>query len=206
MLGKFVFIGLLIMLAGCAKRESPVEAEPAVRNEAQDKIEEKVIYGDDDRKDLFQVTNARERALADSTVALVKSTDVAIGNGKANLSGSDYGPSQGLCRNEPFYEQFTAAFCSGFLVAPNLIVTAGHCIVDVGDCSATRFVFGYALKAQGVLPRQVASSEVYSCQRIVARKQVAAGADYAVIELDREVVDISPWPCAEAEPRRWEKH
>ena len=96
---------------------------------------EKVIYGADDRLDYYQASSA-EKALADSTVALFKSYKVAA-DGK--LTVSHYGSSLNLCAEEPFREQVTGAFCSGTLVAEDLIMTAGHCITDENACAATKF-------------------------------------------------------------------
>jgi len=143
-----------------------------------------VIYGDDDRLDLYQVKNARIKQLADSTVALFKAGDVGA-DGK--LSTSHYGEELSLCKEEPFYDQHTGAFCSGSLVAPDVIMTAGHCVRSESACKGTKFVFGFGVKQEGVLPKQVDPSQVYGCSKIIAREEVGTGADYALVKLDRKV-------------------
>ena len=97
-----------------------------------------------------------------------------------------------LCSSEKYREQDTAAFCSGTLVGPDTVLTAGHCIQSAFDCQSTSFVFGFAVKAAGVLPRSVASSEVYKCKQIIKQQRVDNGADFAVIQIDRQVTNHRP--------------
>ncbi|MDA8131370.1 MAG: serine protease [Elusimicrobia bacterium] len=150
--------------------------------------EDKGIYGADDRQDYFQVSEARRR-LADSTVAFFKAGSVSA-DGKLALE--NFGEKAQLCKKEPFREQPIGAFCSGSLVAPDLVMTAGHCVKDSYDCANAKMVFGYAIKEQGKNPSGVDPSEVYSCKGIVAREQENGGADYAIIKLDRPVPNHEP--------------
>jgi subtilisin-like proprotein convertase family protein len=183
-------VGLLAAasLAACAK--SPQNINTANTEETpENKLTIQMIYGNDDRQDLYQVNSELYRKLADSTVALVKSTDMkASGSTLFNLPMDSYGELQNLCKTEPFYDEPMAAFCSGSLVGPNLILTAGHCVANADECGETRFLFGYAVKQPGAFPATVSTQETYSCKRIVAREQNTIGADYALIELDRNVV------------------
>ena len=148
---------------------------------------EKVIYGADDRLDIYQVTDAKLLKLADSTVGLFQAGDVSIGGAIARLTTDSYAQSYGLCKEEPFYDQVTGAFCSGSLVAPDIIMTAGHCVKTLDSCKTTKFVFGFAVKTAGVMPTEVAASEVYGCAELIGREQVGTGADWALIRLDRKV-------------------
>ena len=154
------------------------------------KVWDKLIYGDDDRKDLYEVTSSLHRNLADSTVALIESSSLkAQGVSSFSLPSDSFGKQNMLCTSEPYYDQPAGAFCSGSLVGSNLILTAGHCVKDASDCANVRFVFGYSVKQAGKYPASVATSEVYSCKRIISRKQEAAGSDYALIEIDRPVAN-----------------
>ena len=153
---------------------------------------DKVVYGVDDRLDLHQVTDAKLLKLADSTVGLFSGSDVAIQGDKAMLTTESYASGYGLCKEEPFYDQVTGAFCSGSLVAPDVIMTAGHCIKSDYSCKDTKFVFGFAVKKAGELPTQVPASDVYSCAQLIGREQVGTGADWALIKLDRPVTGHEP--------------
>ena len=152
----------------------------------------KVIYGEDDRKDYYQVSSQMQ-SLADSTVALVRKNklDEIPGVGY-DFSLSNYGREMRLCSSEPFYEQDTLAFCSGSLVGEDLILTAGHCIRSNYDCSRTAFVFGFAYKEEGQQPRRAGVDDVYSCAEILHSEVTGHGSDYAVIRVDRKVVGRTP--------------
>jgi subtilisin-like proprotein convertase family protein len=179
----------LFLLAGFLISCAP-EGELTSYTDLQDqKAFDRLIYGDDDRHDLYDTSSVLYKKLADSTVALLESSSLsALSSTSFNFPTGTYGRQQLLCTTEPFYDQPAGAFCSGSLVGPNLILTAGHCIKDVADCADVRFVFGYAVKQAGKYPLNTPNSEVYSCKRIVSRKLEATGVDYALIETDRPVV------------------
>ncbi len=153
---------------------------------------DKVIYGADDRLDIWQVSDSKLLKLADSTVGLFSASDVTIAGAKAQLRTESYAEGYGLCKEEPFYDQTTGAFCSGSLVAPDVIMTAGHCIKSDYSCTDTKFVFGFAVTKKGVNPSEVPASEVYSCKQLIGREQVGTGADWALIKLDRPVTGHQP--------------
>ncbi len=150
--------------------------------------DERVIYGDDDRVEVYQ-SSAYWQKKADSTVALFNSSDLAEGeNGTLKVGGDNYGQSYNLCADEPFREQKSSGFCSGSLVGHNLIMTAGHCVRSQTACNSTKFVFGFGYSYAGKDLSTVQALDVYSCKKIVARKELSSGGDYAVIELDRSVI------------------
>lgn len=156
-----------------------------------------VIYGEDDRKDLYAVINPLHAKLADSTVVLMKGTSIQQNSsGQVRLPSRTMQSSMGVCSNERFANQPNAGFCSGSLIGKNLILTAGHCIRSAEDCSTTKFVFGYHVKQEGVFPTSTSSSEVYGCKRIIVSEVQNAGADFAVVETDREVVGHEPLTVA----------
>ncbi|MFN3455891.1 MAG: trypsin-like peptidase domain-containing protein [Pseudobdellovibrio sp.] len=162
------------------------------------KVSANVIYGDDGRLDLYELTDQHTagthsiRSLAESTVALIDNSDLQRVGDFTLIRGTNYGKDYRLCTTEKFYEQDTAAFCSGSLVGPDLIMTAGHCITSAIVCNKTKFIFNYGVKAVGILPAQVSNDEVYSCSQLVRRFQNNYGADYALIKLDRPVLNHRP--------------
>ncbi|MEM7647500.1 MAG: serine protease, partial [Pseudomonadota bacterium] len=91
---------------------------------------------------------------------------------------------------QTFASQPSAAFCSGFLVSPNIVITAGHCIRDLDDCQRTNFVFDYAKTNANQQEYRVPQSSVYQCGDVIHSETGAR--DYAVIRLDRPVQDRTP--------------
>ncbi len=163
---------------------------PAVLGSTQ--INPRVIYGDDNRLDVYDAPDLW-KTKSDSTVALMKIASLTdLGNGLTKINGQNYGTTYGLCPEEPFKEQDTAAFCSGSLVAPDVILSAGHCMRSAIDCGNTKYVFGFALKQKGVEPQQVSTSEVYSCKEIIKTVEESAGADFSLVRLDRPVQGHTP--------------
>lgn len=153
-----------------------------------------VIYGEDNRKDWYETPDAALRELANSTVAVVENRSIGAvnENGLREIKGRHYGLSNQLCRDEKFYDQTAAAFCSGFFVGGNKIITAGHCINSQTACERTSFVFGYGYKSETEAPTHAPAGEIYQCTKVIHTQQDARGADYAVIEVDREIVGHTP--------------
>lgn len=155
-------------------------------------LHSQVIYGQDDRLDLYEVTDPQLRALADSTVALIRNDRLVEQADSWKILSLSYREEQELCSEERFAEQYIAARCTGFLVAPNKIATAGHCASTVTDCLSQKFVFGYGLHMQGENITEVSKSEVYSCTRVIGASADPSGLDYSIVELDRPVPNHQP--------------
>lgn len=109
-------------------------------------VENKVIYGVDNRKDLYEISQPQVREQARSTAALISNSRLSEnGGGFIDISSQDFGEAYGLCSSERFREQPSAAFCSGFLIGEDLLVIAGHCLRTEVQCKNTGFVFDFAL-------------------------------------------------------------
>lgn len=151
-------------------------------------ITPKVIYGEDNRADVYQIPSAQVREIADSTVALIPTRSLTKkAEGLIHIETSIYGKEMNLCKSEPYYDQPTAANCSGSLVGDDLIATAGHCISS-SECSygTYAFVFGFRMIDERTAVTTVSSEDVYMCKEIVAR-EYSRDQDYALVRLDRPV-------------------
>ncbi|MFC1522163.1 trypsin-like serine peptidase [Elusimicrobiota bacterium] len=153
-----------------------------------------VIFGEDDRLDLYQVKDPHLRKAADSTVALFKTENISIDaeNGVANLSTVHYGESHQLCKDERFYDQLIGASCSGVLVGPDIVLTAWHCIKSDRQCDDIRVVFGFAVSNEGEYPETVPMHEVYQCAGVIKGNYDSQRGDWAFIQLDRAVSGHEP--------------
>lgn len=149
-----------------------------------------VIYGEDNRVDYYAASIFQP--LAASTVALMRASTLTEQGGITQINTVPYGSGMGLCPDEPFYHQETAAFCSGFLVAPDLIVTAGHCVRTEQACQNTRFVFGFRLDTPQSRPRSVPAEQVFACKQLIHSVADSAGEDFAVVRIDRPVSHVAP--------------
>jgi hypothetical protein len=158
---------------------------------------QKVIYGIDDRKDIFEITDTALLKDADCVVALFEKGNVGDnGDGTSTLQTEQFGTANNLCSSEPFRRQPVGAFCSGFLVAPDVVVTAGHCVDPPNTPAVTdiRFVFGFRMANATQPPGPIPNSEIYSGRQLLGRQLTQAGLDWAVVRLDRRVTGHRPAP------------
>lgn len=156
--------------------------------------EEKVIYGTDDRIDVYQETNPDRIEWAAATCGLVDSYQLTSnGNGTYNLAAWAYEPlGYPPCPGEPFASQPTAAWCSGFKVADDVIATAGHCI-ESSDLPYVRFVFGFNMQNASTPVLTFREDQIYRGVEIIAR-QLIGDYDYAVVRVDRTITVADALP------------
>jgi len=156
---------------------------------------QRAIYGVDNRQDLYQVRSRKVRAAADAVVALVKSTDLhREGNDTYTLTTEPYQQAYQLCGSEPFVSQHTGCFCSGFLVKPDIVVTAGHCVKSQQDLANSKFVFGFRMIDSQQVRTSFGPDDVYTGVKLIGRQLASDGTDWALIRLDRPVSGRKPLP------------
>jgi hypothetical protein len=144
-------------------------------------------YGNDDRRDHFELTEQNLED-ADSLVALFPASQVYdLWDGTSALLTVNYGEDCNLCPSERFREQPIGAFCSGVLVAPDVIATAGHCIKEK-NLADIRFVFGYRMLDEDSPELVINNSDIHTGADVIAwQDDDTTGADWALIRLDRIV-------------------
>ncbi|MDD1421461.1 serine protease, partial [Dolichospermum sp. ST_sed1] len=153
------------------------------------KADDRVIFGNDDRLDWYNVSDQNHLNWAKATAILVKRRNISS---SLTLPTSTLRDQIGVCSREPFAQQPAPGFCSGFLVGDDIFVTAGHCIEDQSDCASTAMIFDYAVTRNGSTPDAVKRENIYTCQSIIARGD--NNNDFAVLRLDRKVVNRLPMP------------
>lgn len=164
-----------------------------------------VIYGADNRLEVFEEADASRRELARSVVAIMPMHALHNTGPVANqVTGAKYGDSNNLCKTEKFYDQLAPAYCSGFLVADNIIATAGHCVQDPNFCKEARFVFDFSVDSKGRDPHTVKVEDTYGCAKVLHEEIDGNGADFALVELDRPVVGRTPVRFASSAPKTGE--
>lgn len=148
----------------------------------------KVIYGEDDRIDLYQETDLEKRSWAFSTCALIdvsRLTQNSDGTWLISSPSAYYRSGLPPCDGEPFGNQPTASYCTGFMVGSDLIVTAGHCYNSY-DLSATRFVFGFYMVDETTPRLSFLADEVYQGVEIVS--SVSSGStDHCLVRVNRAI-------------------
>ena len=146
------------------------------------------IYGEDNRKEVYE-SSPFFQELARSTAGMMSSFAMSSKGDVLEITAPTLKYYASLCSSERFAEQMSASTCSGFLIGPDLLATAGHCVNEI-TCSSGRWVFDYKLE-EGRDKILVPRSNVYSCKKIMKDKDGLL-ADAAIIQLDRPVTDRQP--------------
>lgn len=185
--------------------------------------EARVIYGEDHRKEVSEATQFQQK-LAQSAATMISENEMTRDSSKPGLvqfnqkTLSDWLTSQGeqetpkskklfsakvkeaakagisFCEGERFTDQPNPGMCSGFLIAPDLVLTAGHCVDLPNFCSEYRWVFDFKVnpetKKAGV---DIKEENIYKCQKVVSNLlSMPLGLDYAIVKLDRKVTGREP--------------
>jgi V8-like Glu-specific endopeptidase len=96
-----------------------------------------------------------------------------------------------VCPGERYANQPALGECSGFLVGPRTLVTAGHCAPQMQNIGY-QWVFNYGLDQGGALYVPFAPADTYTATRVLQSLEQEDGLDYAVLELDRDVAGVTP--------------
>lgn len=160
-------------------------------------VETNVIHGDDNRQEMFKVTDKRIVNDADCVVAMIRAKDITPHPTKAGWSNittrpvTDYYQQYGLCPDERFAFQPAAPIGTGFLVGRDVVATARHVVeqIEGKDVRNIRFVFGYRMLTDTTARTSIANSQIYSGVQVLAQSPHTVGADWALVRLDRPVPD-----------------
>ncbi|MBY0515542.1 MAG: ankyrin repeat domain-containing protein [Bacteriovoracaceae bacterium] len=160
---------------------------------------QKVVYGVDNRVEVYEAPASFQKVAA-STAAMIPIGKLTLKVSETDSNVRTYTAKQdslkenGICEDDRYANQPTPAMCSGFLVGPDLIVTAGHCARGYRTCEDNTWVFGFdvdqATASSGV---NIPAENVYRCKKIVNQiLNGMSGNDHALIQLDRVVSDRAP--------------
>ncbi len=98
-----------------------------------------------------------------------------------------------LCSGERFASDPFLGHCTAFLVGPNLIATAAHCL-DQHSCETTQILFGFNDAERNDDTSFLDPDDLYRCEASLR----AEDHDVALIRLDRVVEDRTPLSLGES--------
>lgn len=157
-----------------------------------------IVYGIDDRRDRYEVEDLFFQQAGDAVCIITSAGNlVNNGDGTYSLPGVTRWNSQSglpLCPDTPFQNQLRFGFCTGFLVGPDLIATAGHCVQ--GDVSGLAYIFDFNQEGpttgspgvDEIDPDRIPAHRVYfagQAEPIV--QKLDAIDDYGLVRVDRPV-------------------
>jgi hypothetical protein len=160
-------------------------------HETRKRNNERGIWGDDSRRDYFDISDKQIKKNAHSAAAIcLKNSLIDTKEGFSTLKVKNFGKAFNLCSCEPFYDQPIAAgrFCTGFLVKEDIIATAAHC-VKKREATDLRFVFGYKMLNSSTVGIEIPKQDIYNGEKIIHRcYNRSTGSDWALVKLNRSVV------------------
>ncbi len=150
----------------------------------------KVIYGDDNRVTPDCYKKGQFATYAKSVAGMVPIQNLAANdNGTISLVAPKYQDAFLLCPTERFAQEHSGMMCTGFLVAPDVLVTAGHCVQSQTACESAVWVFEYQKDGS-----PITLDQVVRCKEIIEQvlDPQTLKLDYAVLRLDRKVTNRKP--------------
>ncbi|RZO67940.1 MAG: serine protease [Parvularculaceae bacterium] len=154
---------------------------------------DRVVYGADDRKDIYQLSGndieARQKQLVYSTVILTEKSNVS-----KNADGTwtlDVAPftrnGHRPCSSERFGHQHVGGWCSGFMVGHDVIATAGHCGKTQQKIEDTAYIFGFHAISETDKGQVIfQENQVYFGKELIAHDLSPTG-DFAIVRVDRSI-------------------
>lgn len=144
------------------------------------------IYGEDDREEALNIPFNSQMTRSFPSVALILEKS-QIGETVCSryknletysLEGRDF------CAQERFRAQRSAGFCTGFLVSPDMLITAGHCLESRESCKDLMFLFDYKEEKKRVLTRNLRA-----CEKVLflGEGEASENVDLAIIKLTKKV-------------------
>ena len=180
----------LLFLLGLLLHTSAAESNISISTSGLE-----AIYGIDDRELVTSKSHPKVKELAKSVALIVSVDHLEVGMFKTTIKAPSLQEAAGMCVSERFVTKPSLPSCTGFLVGPNLLLSAGHCFQDESDCSNKKIIFEVDEKKQIKNGYSVYSSNVFSCARIISNRfdsMAPDQEDYALIELDRVVKRRTP--------------
>jgi hypothetical protein len=149
------------------------------------RLEEAVVYGTDDRHELYEETDEALNAIArNKVVGLVPMDRVREGVSGPEFEALSAREVFGLCSGERYADQPSVPVCTGVLIG-DFVLTASHCLRAL-DCENTLLVRGFYYETPGVL-RSLGADDVRRCSQVIALETSGADGsrlDYAWLGLD----------------------
>ena len=178
------------------------EQRAALKADGGSRVQPKTIYGRDDRVEQYDVTDPNLLAVGDATAILVFRQDLLDnGDGTYRIEVPSFawwydwldplGTGNSLCDDEPFRDQPSVGICTGVLVAPDLVATAGHCIACTHP-NDIAVVFGFVMQDANTATTTLSADQVYWPTDTVACQ--AGHPDWGLLKLDRAVAGRMPLP------------
>lgn len=168
---------------------------------------EAAVFGQDNREEAYFKNGIWTEISRSVAVGVLSTMITPLDSSQVKIDSTN--KTDFLCSDEKFFGQPSLSFaCTGFLIAPQILVTAGHCAYVNGEisndtedrCSVYNWMFDYRSDSNINWKNSpiVSAQNIYRCQKIIyaVMEESAPYRDFAVIRLDRPVIGRTPLKTA----------
>ena len=152
------------------------------------------VYGDDNREEIKDTEGFEEFARA---TAVMIHKDAVKGDSIYGKSLKTYLISQfkttKFDKNVKFLDQPTVGDCTGFLISPDVLVTAGHCIQTMEDAKEWVWLFDYTNELEYNQFDEYITVDLDNLYEVIevidaaySQEDPDTSSDYSVLRLDRK--------------------
>ena len=149
------------------------------------------VFGDDDRVEIRDAYGFEDFARA--TAVMVSKNNIYNQEfyswSLREKIQNKYGKDIKISDDVRFLDQPAIGSCTGFLIAPDILVTAGHCINSMEEAEGVVWVFDYTRDLKVINNRKLdfKAENIYEVERIITSKlDDDTEDDYAVLKLKRK--------------------
>lgn len=178
-------LGALLCTFSVAACGPALESEPA----GSGSTEQPVVYGTDDRMDVYAHPDATlQRYAMQASAVMVDPYEIDDSDpNNVVFDSPTLGEYVNLCAGQRFINDPSPGYCSGTLIDDDLLLTAGHCVTGPADCRDFKWAFNFYRPGENAL-QTMTTQDIFSCKEIVVRRDNTSGGrtlDFAIIRLDR---------------------
>lgn len=195
-LNKFLLVSIILNIT-IAQAQNTTKNMPAEYPFGAPGSSSRGVFGEDDRHDVNEVYGIEDYTRA-TAVMIPKSSvegNKIYGQSLKQMLSTKF-ITDSMDENVRFQNQPTMANCTGFLVAPDILVSAGHCILTIDDARNWYWLFDYTNEFSfnaGDNHIVFNRENLYEVTDVIGAALDGEGderADYAVLRLNRKVERI----------------
>ncbi len=153
------------------------------------------IYGDDNRIEASTINDPRLQNEFKSIALLTRQIDQAHLGKNITLELDAY-QTPDVNDQRRFADQISRGTCTAFLISPQHLITAAHCIFNYDGCKDVSFIFDFLKPKNAETVLSLHPDSIYTCKKVLEIHEEKENGDYAILELDRPTQNRTPLKLA----------